>query len=904
MSLPINTDNSIQSNFTFFTSNTYDGTATSNYVTNISNILNTNINTKQNTLNAATNLLGVGSAISALDYEKITLNKPTYFPIDPSIYYNQTQTNNLLNAKEQILTFNAPLTRTTNTININLGSYPTYTALNSCNYITNSTSGLVNYPSYTVLNSCNYITNATTGLQNYYNTTQINNISNLNSNFTTQTSNTLNTTINTTSNILNNAINTKQNILTTNTILLGYGSNITNIDYNKLSNLPTTFLTSNIASNIFVTQSNAIITSNTLNTTINTTSNTTFINYSNLNSSTSNILNTKIDISSNSLYISSNFTNYYNKTQSDGRYLQLVGGTITGNFNIEKSSPIVSIKSSTETQSSIIYLSTPLNITSGLKTAIIAEGLSAWGRSKLHFCLNDNQTDNSTTQNASVSHARMTILPTGYVGIGTTNPISRLTIRMSYNDGITGGFCIDSADAVNTYNLRILSYVQAANQVGYIFQVNNIASSVNAIILNYDGGVNINNYLRIKGRSIYNDLFNSSGFDHGTITDFNNITDFGYRFINAPATNGPGTPSNPASQYYTWLIGLGANYPYTQFSAQFALPRNIGNPVLSVRYRDASAWSGWTGITAEALTAGNKTISGNLTVNGEMYLKNDVWHRSAEGNQRFYFANGARSYYQGYGSLLTDYNHEWRNHVGTGVMLLSYGGSLLLAGEIVPTMTSVSSTNTDYCGVSFNSAFNGVYQTSIKILYGTFTGIHRCFTEDELYNKDEPQKFKDDYVGRIVVSTGKIATDSKTENDTEWNILYDKEGITIEDALPIIQLSRKKKDKRVFGVLGLPSRNNSRAERMIVNSIGEGAILVCNYNGNIENGDLITSSDYLGYGQLQDDDIIRNYTVGKATISCTFELDSPYYNCYEIDDLDINGNKLRVALIACVYYCG
>jgi hypothetical protein len=37
---------------------------------------------------------------------------------------------------------------------------------------------------------------------------------------------------------------------------------------------------------------------------------------------------------------------------------------------------------------------------------------------------------------------------------------------------------------------------------------------------------------------------------------------------------------------------------------------------------------------------------------------------------------------------------------------------------------------------------------------------------------------------------------------------------------------------------------------------------------------------------------------------CTFELNSPYYNCYEIDDLDINGNKLRVALIACVYYCG
>ncbi len=64
----------------------------------------------------------------------------------------------------------------------------------------------------------------------------------------------------------------------------------------------------------------------------------------------------------------------------------------------------------------------------------------------------------------------------------------------------------------------------------------------------------------------------------------------------------------------------------------------------------------------------------------------------------------------------------------------------------------------------------------------------------------------------------------------------------------MIQLSRKKKDKRGVGVLGMSSRGNSRPERMIVNLLGEGAIWVCNSNGNIENGDYITPSDYLGYG--------------------------------------------------------
>ena len=120
----------------------------------------------------------------------------------------------------------------------------------------------------------------------------------------------------------------------------------------------------------------------------------------------------------------------------------------------------------------------------------------------------------------------------------------------------------------------------------------------------------------------------------------------------------------------------------------------------------------------------------------------------------------------------------------------------------------------------------------------------------------------------------------------------------------MVQLSRKKNDKRVLGVLGLNTRKNSHPERLIVNSIGEGGILVCNSNGNIENGDYITSSDYLGYGEKQDDDILHNYTVAKSTMDCDFILDSPLYNCFEIDDLDVNGNKLRVAFIAVTYHCG
>ncbi len=98
--------------------------------------------------------------------------------------------------------------------------------------------------------------------------------------------------------------------------------------------------------------------------------------------------------------------------------------------------------------------------------------------------------------------------------------------------------------------------------------------------------------------------------------------------------------------------------------------------------------------------------------------------------------------------------------------------------------------------------------------------------------------------------------------------------------------------------MGSAKRVNSKAERLIINSVGEGGIWVVNSNGNIENGDYITSSDYLGYGEKQDTEFLCNYTVAKATIDCSFELDSPYYNCLELE-----GTDYRIAFIAGTYHC-
>ena len=188
-----------------------------------------------------------------------------------------------------------------------------------------------------------------------------------------------------------------------------------------------------------------------------------------------------------------------------------------------------------------------------------------------------------------------------------------------------------------------------------------------------------------------------------------------------------------------------------------------------------------------------------------------------------------------------------------------YSGSLYCAGYITATFNSTTNSGTDYIGVTNADNNNTPYARRLFIMFASFTAHHRCFTEDQLFKLSTPQKFKDNYVGRIVISTGKIATDTKdnyNNPDGEWEIKYDKDGIMIEDALPMVELSRKRKDKRVLGVLGDPKRNNSRPERLVINSIGEGGLWAINSNGNIENGDYIQSSDYLGYGEKQDSEFL------------------------------------------------
>ena len=112
-------------------------------------------------------------------------------------------------------------------------------------------------------------------------------------------------------------------------------------------------------------------------------------------------------------------------------------------------------------------------------------------------------------------------------------------------------------------------------------------------------------------------------------------------------------------------------------------------------------------------------------------------------------------------------------------------------------------------------------------------------------------------------------------------------AITTNESLPVVSISNVVSDKRCFGVISASEDPETRQDRhgnifsvfvkekgdtrVFINSVGEGAIWVTDMNGALESGDYITTSNIAGYGQKQDSDSLKNYTVAKITMDCDFE---------------------------------
>ena len=175
---------------------------------------------------------------------------------------------------------------------------------------------------------------------------------------------------------------------------------------------------------------------------------------------------------------------------------------------------------------------------------------------------------------------------------------------------------------------------------------------------------------------------------------------------------------------------------------------------------------------------------------------------------------------------------------------------------------------------AWNNNYVGYLDTT-NVSNITFTGQHRNFIDDI------PATEYTDYEGLIV------SANKNKYYDVDKNVTTGVNAIQISQSLPLVSLSTKEKDKACFGVISGSEDPDTREysqgsyvsvcekqngdRRAFINSVGEGAIWVTNINGPLESGDYITTSNVAGYGQKQDSDSLKNYTVAKITMDCDFE---------------------------------
>lgn len=187
---------------------------------------------------------------------------------------------------------------------------------------------------------------------------------------------------------------------------------------------------------------------------------------------------------------------------------------------------------------------------------------------------------------------------------------------------------------------------------------------------------------------------------------------------------------------------------------------------------------------------------------------------------------------------------------------------------------------------SSNTIMGGIRgnDDSTTVVYATFAGHHDGYNPGSTYTNGNVNDGAVEWQrGMILCSNGNRCTDG-TDTTEE----------------PEVILASTASDKTVVGIYQSAVADGS--EQAGMNSafpvadyaaVGHAVILVTDEDGNVNNGDLVTTSGTCaGYGKLQADDIIHSYTVAKVTEQVDWA---------NITDT-VNGHKY--ALVACFVYCG
>lgn len=359
--------------------------------------------------------------------------------------------------------------------------------------------------------------------------------------------------------------------------------------------------------------------------------------------------------------------------------------------------------------------------------------------------------------------------------------------------------------------------------------------------------------------------------------------------------------------YFAGEIGIGATSPTTQL--------HLANKDLSLSYPNMGQTVGnihispvATGVT-NAITFGADGYENNAQ--SGIYSYNSGNGTSLILGTSNSYSNGAYArvavrYDGNLGIGTTDPTYKL-HVVGNGYIstTLNVGGTIQTTNGLIygifnaPTGEAIWGSNTatsgNPIGVRGAAAISAGYDfraAGSGVDYGAFTGSHEAKYDSSV----DTGSVK---LGMIVSSTG-VTPGQMVDTDGEQHL-------SLSDTLPVVKPSAIENDPKIFGVIVTKSTTLVSShwyepfkgpddKFTLVNALGEGRMLVTNYAGNVQVGDLVTSSPIAGYGMKQADDVTHSYTVGKATETINWDSVT--------DTVEYNGQTYKFYLVAVTYTSG
>lgn len=118
-----------------------------------------------------------------------------------------------------------------------------------------------------------------------------------------------------------------------------------------------------------------------------------------------------------------------------------------------------------------------------------------------------------------------------------------------------------------------------------------------------------------------------------------------------------------------------------------------------IMHNNADAWGIYDDVN-------NRWMLYGAMSSGALSQPNNVWHKSIDGADRYYYASGGRSYYKS-----GDGSHEWRNSGDATTMVLDSGGNLRSVGNLRSGSNIYADANYGYglVGVYSDTRYQGVF---------------------------------------------------------------------------------------------------------------------------------------------------------------------------------------------------